>query len=56
MKKLFALIYARGSGAYVTRKNFENMVRFGIYFDQIVSWKTNIFLYKKIIIIATRLL
>ena len=25
---LFALIYARGSGPYVTRENFENMVQF----------------------------
>ena len=34
---LFALIYARDrSGAYATRENLENMVRFGVYFDQIV--------------------
>ena len=26
---LFALVYARGSGVYATRENFENMVQFG---------------------------
>ena len=31
IKKLFALIYARGSGAYVTWENFENMVQFGAF-------------------------
>ena len=41
---------------YATRENFENMVQFGAYFDQIVSWKINIFLYKKNIIVATIML
>ena len=27
----FALIYARRSGAYATRENFENMVQFGAF-------------------------
>ena len=28
---LFALIYARDSGAYATRENFVNMVQFGAF-------------------------
>ena len=51
---IFTRICLKGSGAYATRKNSENMVRFGVYFDQIVSRKVpkkfvymTYFLYKK---------
>ena len=37
------------------QENFEKMVQFGVYCDQIVSLKF-LFLYKKIIITASRLL
>ena len=30
-ENLFALIYARGSGAYATRENIKNMVQFGAF-------------------------
>ena len=37
---LFALIYARGSEAYATQENLKiwcSLLRFGVYFDKIVS-------------------
>ena len=49
-KLFFQMRYARGVRGYAPPRKFFKMVRFGVYFDQILSLKTfknYYFLYKK---------